>query len=117
MSVVDPIVLGERIEAGSAEIALAVPHDLDYFDGHFPGAPVVPGVVQIKWALAQASRCLGVGGAFAGLEALKFHNVLGPGVEVSLALEYASATRKLHFSFRAGEHRFSSGRVLLRVGP
>ena len=61
MSGVDPIVLRESVEPGRAAIALHVPRDLDYFAGHFPGAPVLPGVVQIQWALELARRYLGVG--------------------------------------------------------
>jgi 3-hydroxymyristoyl/3-hydroxydecanoyl-(acyl carrier protein) dehydratase len=117
MSVVDPIVLREHVDSGKAEIALAVPRDLDYFDGHFPDAPVVPGVVQIKWALALARRCLAVRGAFAGIEALKFQHVLGPGDEATLELEYAPDGGKLRFAFRSDAQRFSSGRVLLRPMP
>jgi 3-hydroxymyristoyl/3-hydroxydecanoyl-(acyl carrier protein) dehydratase len=115
MSVVDPIVLRQRVEPDNAEITLAVPHDLEYFDGHFPGAPVVPGVVQIKWALDLARRLLGLGGVFAGIEALKFQHTLGPGAEVTLELKYADGSGKLHFAFRSGEQRFSSGRVRMRA--
>jgi 3-hydroxymyristoyl/3-hydroxydecanoyl-(acyl carrier protein) dehydratase len=117
MSVVDPIVLSQRIAPGTAEIRLAVPRDLVYFDGHFPGAPVVPGVVQIKWALGLARRLLGIGGVFEGIEALKFQHPLAPGDEVKLELKYADASGKLHFAFSSGEQRFSSGRVLTRAAP
>jgi 3-hydroxymyristoyl/3-hydroxydecanoyl-(acyl carrier protein) dehydratase len=116
MSVVDPIVLSERVDGDGAQVEVAVPRDLDYFDGHFPGAPVVPGVVQIKWVLALARRCLGIGGVFAGVEALKFQEALRPGAEVTVELKYAAAAGKLHFSLRSVRQRFSSGRVLLRPG-
>jgi 3-hydroxymyristoyl/3-hydroxydecanoyl-(acyl carrier protein) dehydratase len=117
MTVLDPTGLREHVERESARIEVAVPRDLDYFDGHFPGAPIVPGVVHIKWALALARRCLGLEGTFAGVEALKFHEVLRPGAEVTLELKYAAAAGKLHFSFRSEQQRFSSGRVLLRAAP
>jgi 3-hydroxyacyl-[acyl-carrier-protein] dehydratase len=116
MTVVDPIVRSERVDRDGAAIELAVPLDLDYFDGHFPGAPVVPGVVLIKWALGLARARLGVAGAFAGVEALKFQQVLRPGAQVTLELEYAAAG-KLQFSFRSGQQRVGSGRVLLRPEP
>jgi 3-hydroxymyristoyl/3-hydroxydecanoyl-(acyl carrier protein) dehydratase len=115
MSVVDPIVRSESVEGDGANIELAVPRDLDYFDGHFPGAPVVPGVVLIKWAIALARRSLGIAGVFGGVEALKFQHALQPGAEVTLELKYVADAGKLHFSFRSGQQRCSSGRVLLRV--
>lgn len=65
-----------------------------YFAGHFPGDPIVPGVVILE-CLAQAGRLLlnrraGVvrPGYLAGIELAKFHQVLRPGdtprFEVSL---------------------------------
>ena len=59
--------------------------------GHFPGAPVVPGVVQIKWAIALAQRYLAIGGGFAGMENVKFQRAMTPGSRVTLTLEYAAA--------------------------
>lgn len=117
MSIVDPIVIRERVAAAEAQIVLVVPANLAYFEGHFPAVPVVPGVVQIKWALAGAQRCLGVTGTVAGMEALKFQQVMGPNAEVTLELKFSADTRKLNFSFRSGESRYGSGRVVLRRAP
>jgi 3-hydroxymyristoyl/3-hydroxydecanoyl-(acyl carrier protein) dehydratase len=117
MSVFDPIVLRQRVDAAEAQLVLVVPTNLAYFEGHFPAAPVVPGVVQIKWALASARRCLGVTGMVAGVEALKFQQVMGPETEVTLDLKFSAETGKLNFSFHSGERRYGSGRVLLRAAP
>jgi len=117
MSIVDPIVLRRHVEPKRAQIALEVPRDLEYFDGHFPGAPVLPGVVQIKWALELARRYLGVGGTFAGVEALKFQHVLGPGAQTRLELEHVPEAGKLRFTFRDDARIHSSGRLLLRALP
>ena len=115
MSVVDPVVVSERVDAATAEIVLTVPPDLDYLRGHFPGVPVVAGVVQISWAVAFARSRLGVAGEFAGMEQVKFQKVMTPGVTVTLALEYRAADGKLRFSFRAGDVRYSSGSLRLRA--
>ena len=111
--VVDPIVVRHRVRADAAEIELVVPAELHYFRGHFPGTPVVPGVVQIKWAILLAQRYLAVGGGFAGLENVKFQRAMTPGSSVTLTLEYAAAACKLHFSFASADARYSSGRVVL----
>ena len=110
----EPIVVAERVAPPEAELELAIPADLEYFQGHFAGAPVVPGVVQIKWAIDAARRHLTVGGAFAGMEALKFQRVLVPGCVATLTLKWVAADGKLYFSFASAEGRFSSGRLLLR---
>lgn len=69
----------------------------DYFAGHFPGEPVMPGVLQIE-ALAQALCILiaesfpeaaaGKRPAFAGLEDVRFRRAVRPGdvLELNVAL-------------------------------
>ena len=63
-----------------------------FFDGHFPGDPVVPGVVQIE-ALAQVGCLLvvlsfpeadGKRPAFAGIDAAKFKKPVRPGDQLEL---------------------------------
>jgi 3-hydroxymyristoyl/3-hydroxydecanoyl-(acyl carrier protein) dehydratase len=110
----EPIVTASRISAPTAALSLVIPPDLEYFDGHFPGAPIVPGVVQIAWALDLASRYLGVRGDCIGMEALKFQHVMVPGLAVELTLRWADADAKLHFSFDGEGTRFGSGRLLVR---
>ena len=116
--VVEPIVLATRSHAaGAAEVDLLVPHDLRYFDGHFPGAPVVPGVVQIKWAVAFGRKLLRAAPGFAGMKAVKFLEVMQPGVAATLKLDYSEARAELRFSFESAAVRFSTGRLLLRRAP
>lgn len=113
--VVDPIVVATRVHAASgAQIELVVPPDLHYLRGHFPGAPIVPGVVQIKWAIALARKLLPVGGAFAGMKAVKFLEVMQPGAAATLKLDYSPANGELRFSFESNQRRYSNGRLLLR---
>ena len=109
--VVDPIVVEHRVRADSAEIELVVPHDLHFVRGHFPGAPVVPGVVQIKWAISLAQRYLAVGDGFTAMKNVKFQRVMTPKSRVTLTLEYVAAARTLRFSFASADGRYSSGRL------
>lgn len=91
---------------------LEIPCDLAYFAGHFPTAPVVPGVAQIGWALSLAQRDLLPDLRFAGMEALKFQRLLRPGDVAELALRWDGAKRKLYFSYTLDASPCSSGRVL-----
>ena len=111
----EPIVAGSRVDGPSAELTLVVPRELEYFEGHFAGTPIVAGVVQVKWAIDFASRYLGVTGPFAGFEALKFQQVMQPKQTVLLTLRWAAADGKLHFAYTSGDLRFGSGRILLRT--
>ena len=115
MAVVDRVVVGKRVHGeGAAEVDLVVPHELAYFEGHFPGAPVVAGVVQIKWAIGFARELLGADAEFGGMEAVKFQHVMQPGARATLKLDFAQASGKLRFSFEDDGTRYSSGRLLLR---
>jgi hypothetical protein len=111
----EPIVEASRVDGADAELTLVVPTDLEYLEGHFEGAPIVAGVVQVKWAIDLAGRYLKVAGRFAGFEALKFQQVMQPQQSVVLTLRWAAADGKLHFSYKSGDLRFGSGRILLRA--
>ena len=113
----EPIVDGQRVDAANAELQLTIPHDLVYFRGHFSGAPIVPGVVQIKWAIELAGRYLGAGGTFAGIDALKFQQVMRPGISVTLSLRWAASDGKLHFAYQSDGARYGSGRLRFRRAP
>ena len=113
----EPIVYAQRIDAPNAELQLTVPHDLVYFRGHFSGAPIVPGVVQIKWAVELAGRYLGAGGTFAGMDALKFQQAMRPGNRVTLSLRWAASDGKLHFAYQSDGARYGSGRLRFRRAP
>jgi 3-hydroxymyristoyl/3-hydroxydecanoyl-(acyl carrier protein) dehydratase len=110
----DPIVAGERVDEASAELQLTIPDDLVYFNGHFPGAPIVPGVTQIKWAVELARRYLGARGTFVGMDAVKFQHVMLPGTSVTLSLRWSAPDGKLHFSYQSDRARYGSGRLRLR---
>lgn len=113
----EPVVIEKRVTPPEAELDLAIPADLDYCRGHFPNAPIVPGVVQLKWAIDAARRHLGAGGEVVGVEALKFQRVLMPGAVATLTLTWVAEAHKLSFAYRSADARFSSGRLLFRPAP
>lgn len=88
------------VEGGedSAALVLAVPEDLIWFPGHFPGNPVLPGVVLVDWAMQLADGHLTLPGCFAGLRTVKFHRRVRPGDR--LILELALEPDRLAWSYR-----------------
>lgn len=92
----------------SARLALTVPPGLRYFSGHFPGLPILPGVVQLQWAMVFAGRYLGVGSGIERVTGLKFSRILRPGAEVTLVLERVPGGFGFRFENEAGT--CSSGR-------
>lgn len=95
------------------QLELKIPHDLAYFSGHFPSAPVLPGVVQVDWALHLAQQHMSLPCDFAGMEVLKFQQLVRPADEVSLSLRFEPEKNKLYFAFTMADTPCSSGRILL----
>jgi len=108
-----PEVLAERRPGGDAwdvELDLRVPADLEYFTGHFPGAPVLPGVVQIDWCVQLARDRLALPGAFRGLEQVKFLAPIGPDARITLRL--ALRGERLRFGYLSKKDKHSLGMIV-----
>ena len=88
---------------------LAMDPDLTAFQGHFPGHPILPGVVQVDWAIRFGAEAFGPLGGFCAIEHLKFQDPILPGEPVQLHLDYDPGPGRLRFQYRAGSVRKSSG--------
>lgn len=96
------------------QLQLEIPLDLAHFSGHFAQTPVLPGVVQVDWALQLARQLIvGLPPRFAGMEVLKFQQLARPGDRLQLLLRFDAERGKLYFAYRNGDAACSSGRILL----
>ncbi|ERO64866.1 FabA/FabZ family ACP-dehydratase, partial [Pseudomonas piscis] len=109
----EPEVLAQLQQDDEWQLQLAIPPDLAYFSGHFPQAPILPGVVQVDWALALGQRLLELPGRFAGMEVLKFQQLIRPGDRIQLNLRFDTQRQKLYFAYLNAGAACSSGRILL----
>ncbi|MCI1003453.1 AMP-binding protein [Herbaspirillum sp. C7C8] len=98
---------------GQVQLALDIPADLLYFRGHFPGAPILPGVVQTDWSLTLGRRYFNLPPRFLGLQTLKFQRVITPGMRVLLDLQFDTAKSQLSFRLHSDAGQHASGRFLL----
>ncbi|MEP7185303.1 MAG: hypothetical protein ABI767_05630 [Rhodanobacter sp.] len=100
---------------GCCKLTLRLPLDLVHFDDHFRKAPVLPGVVQVNWALALAAPRLHTSVHCREMEALKFQRLLRPGDVLQLSLHYedepGAERGKLHFAYHLDGAHCSSGRL------
>ncbi|KAF0862512.1 AMP-binding protein [Pseudomonas sp. LD120] len=110
-----PEVLEQVQHADEWQLQLAVPPDLAYFSGHFPATPVLPGVVQVDWALALGQQLLELPGRFAGMEVLKFQQLVRPGDRIQLNLRFDAQRQKLYFAYLNDGAPCSSGRIVLEA--
>jgi len=100
---------------GGAVVEWRIPRELAHLEGHFPGHPLVAGVVQLHFVMGALAELTDAQPRLASLEALKFHELLGPGAHVRLHLETNAAPEGAQFRFRlvdaaAPGRIFSSGR-------
>ena len=110
MNALPPVM--ERRSASGTTFVLAVDPALPGFQGHFPGDPVLPGVIQVDWAARFGAIAFGELGRFLGVAQLKFSGIIRPGETVELSLEHQAGAGKLAFVYRAGTQRKSSGVLL-----
>jgi 3-hydroxymyristoyl/3-hydroxydecanoyl-(acyl carrier protein) dehydratase len=88
--------------------AWAVPADLPAFAGHFPGRPIVPGVLLLERALALIAAEAGVDPACGSIANAKFLSPVGPGETLDFSWQ-ARPDGAWALSIRAGERLVASG--------
>lgn len=88
------------------QIALDIADDHPAFAGHFPGQPIVPGVVLLDKAqrIIEAAYAL----TLSGLSVAKFHSPAVPGDE--LLLEYDMNGASVRFEIRCAERKIADGK-------
>jgi len=93
---------------------IVLPENLLYFQGHFPEVPILPGVVQLDWALTYWQQHFDLPCVFGGIQALKFQHVILPGTSVDLKLEYEPSKASLSFCYFSADKTHASGRIIFQ---
>ncbi len=88
--------------------SFAVAADHPAFDGHFPGHPVLPGVVLVAEVLAGVEQCLGLPMDRVLVKVVKFHAPVLPGSLLDVELINGSA---IGFTVSCGTQRVASGTI------
>jgi 3-hydroxymyristoyl/3-hydroxydecanoyl-(acyl carrier protein) dehydratase len=108
-----PEVLHSQRDADVLTFTLRLPPELFWFEGHFPELAILPGVAQVDWVMAFASRVFPQMGTFGGMEVLKFQKPLFPYQWVELRIEWLQEKQRLAFSYQVAQQVASSGKVIL----
>lgn len=109
--VLDPAILDVAATEDRVELRFSVPDDLFYLRGHFPGFPVLPGVVQLDWAIHYGRQYFPIGDGPAKTVQIKFRKLIHPNAAILLELTYLRERQRLSFEIRDEEGIFSSGRI------
>jgi len=93
------------------EFAWAVPADLPAFAGHFPGRPIVPGVVLLDQALRFAQTWLGCRQAPWQVGQAKFYAPVGPGETLRFVLQ-RKPSGAVSFSVKSARGEVAAGSLI-----
>ena len=96
-----------------AEARFFIAADHPAFAGHFPGRPIVPGVVLLDHALHAIAAATGLPVEAGELSQAKFLSPVGPASELSVRFD-ATATGSIRFEVLQAERRVASGVVAPR---
>ncbi len=107
-----PEIIEQQCEADHASLVIRVDHGLACLRGHFPDLPVVPGVAQLHWAIHFGQQLFALSDEVNGIEAVKYQELMQPGMVATLTLRYDQVKQKLTFTIADDHRRFSSGRVV-----
>lgn len=108
-----PIVQAARATEQGVELDLQLPPGLMFFDGHFERYPILPGVVQVDWAIGFARRHLQATGYPGHFAQLKFRRPIRPEDRLLLKLDRETSGGRawLAFEYRRGDEICSSGKI------
>ncbi len=101
-------------EAATHVFELRIGADHPTLPGHFPGRPVVPGVVLLDQVIAGAERRLARALRVTSLQHAKFVQPLLPDQSATVSL--ALASDELKFEISLGEARVAQGAFKLDAG-
>ena len=101
----------QPVERGNeVELTLHVPAQLCWFEGHFPGVPLLPGVVQTAWVVEFAHRYFRLQPHFRYMNNLKFMRLIRPDATVMLWLRHDEDRCEVAFEYRDAGRVCASGR-------
>lgn len=107
-----PLPVWTQREQTQARLELDIDPALLVFDGHFPQAPILPGVAQLDWAIRFGRDAFPLPPRFLRMEALKFQRVVRPGARIQLHLEWLPQKSALSFRYESALGPHASGRAI-----
>jgi 3-hydroxyacyl-[acyl-carrier-protein] dehydratase len=98
------------------ETIITIPADHPAFAGHFPGTPIVPGVVLLDEALFAIQSADGLSLDACRIASAKFFHPVGPGTVLVVRHEML-AIGSIQFDIMDGPRKVASGSLLFPTVP
>lgn len=108
-----PRVLSWVNEQPLHKLLLDISPEMDCFQGHFPGNPILPGIVQLHWAIGFSISLLGFSEVPFDIKRLKFKNIIQPPSVLELVLSKAP-TNMVQFQFNSVGQIHSMGCLVFK---
>lgn len=103
---------GEDGDRLTCRFAAHVPENYGWYDGHFPGYPILAGAVQLR---DLALRCVRIArpelGAVQRVSRLKFTGRIQPGEDIVVGLSWEPGSRDVDMRITRGTTQCSAGRL------
>ena len=108
------IILYQSIGELSWNLMMEIPSDLDFFDGHFPRVPILPGMAIVFWVEYYARLLFQITGTFLLLRQLKFKKIIRPGQKIICSLVFEPKDSTVAFSFLSKHDAVTSGKIAFK---
>ncbi len=111
-------IIHSTISADTLDLSLHIHPNLCYFAGHFPSFPILPGVVQLNWAVHYAREFLALTAPVMNVERLKFTCPIQPDMKINLSISVDAEKKIANFRYYSATHpssqplTFSQGRLV-----
>lgn len=86
---------------GEIESVFVFPPELEIFAGHFPGRPIVPGILELEMVRAAMERFTGLPLRLLSVEKAKFLREVKPGERLLLGISFSAAGGKFSVKGRS----------------
>ncbi len=109
-------VVDERTDGDAAVFTVVVPEDCPFFEGHFPGRPVLPAIGQLAMLTGLVRRVTGSAVSLTGVDSLRLSHQVLPGDQVEVWLQASRASGTARFEIRRDGGAVSRGTVRVAAG-